>query len=180
MFGREPLNKLPNRKGSNFAARSKLLGLAVLPELPVRAKYLMTKSMGFADECKPSFACSVSSKAEATEHTRSFGYPAKLMANEAKVQESKLVHQFIFGQTKRIPSLRITGILTVFHDGKWTTVLSHLDKDRYHFNFLFMLYLNGWWLNRLISIRIYYHFNKKSLARIIYYIYIYIYIIIDI
>jgi hypothetical protein len=118
MFGREPLNKLPNRKGSNFAARSKLLGLAVLPELPVRAKYLMTKSMGFADECKPSFACSVSSKAEATEHTRSFGYPAKLMANEAEVQESKLVHQFIFGQTKRIPSLRITGILTVFHDGK--------------------------------------------------------------
>jgi len=102
-FGVESLNKLPNQKGSNFAARSKPLGLAVLPGLPVRGKYLMTKSMGFADECKPSFARSVSSKAGATEHTRFFGYPAKLIANEAEVQESKLIHQFIFGQTERTP-----------------------------------------------------------------------------
>lgn len=37
-------------------ARRKASGLAVSSRLPVRGKYLMAKPMGFADQCKLSFA----------------------------------------------------------------------------------------------------------------------------
>jgi len=90
---------LPNREGSNFAARSKPLGLAVLPELPVRGKYLMTNRWDLLMNVNPLLLVP---KTGTTEHTRSFCYSAKLMANEADVQRSKLIHQFIFGQTERI------------------------------------------------------------------------------
>lgn len=40
----------------SFAAWCKAMSITVSPGLPVQGKYLMAKPMGFADQCKPSFA----------------------------------------------------------------------------------------------------------------------------